>query len=66
MDLCDVHLITFNLCISSFCLENSIRTLWLSFGTLSSVFTLACQPIRYAVDIPLVSSATSSPRNTTT
>ncbi|KAM4729964.1 piezo-type mechanosensitive ion channel component 1 isoform 2-T2 [Anableps anableps] len=44
----------------------SIRTLWPSSGTLSSVFTLACPPIRSAVVTPPVSLATSSPRNTTT
>lgn len=57
----------FNLIFSpSVCLGSSIRTLWLSSGTLSSVSTLACQPIRSAADTPLVSSATSSQRNTTT
>lgn len=48
-----------------FLLGSLIRTLWPSSGTLSSVFTLACQPIRSVVVTPLVSSATSSPRNTT-
>ena len=65
--LWDLFKCGFNLLFSpSVCLGSSIRTLWLSSGTLSSVFTLACQLIRFAVDTPLASLATSSQRNTTT
>lgn len=50
------------LCLCPGC---STRTLWPSSGTLSSVSTLACRPIRSAVDTPPESWATSSPRNST-